>query len=173
MLEELAIDYERTATRFGKDTETAAFLKLNPNGKIPVLEDNGLVLVESLAINVYLARTYGHELWPDDALDQARTISWMAWALAELEGPHDAANRSQSIIDAGRLRRSLDVLRQTLANQPYLLGTNFSVADLNTACVLMRPQYQKVVRIDKSLQHWFRRCSTRLALARAMQVKQT
>ena len=169
LLEEVGVPYKRRPVRFASDTKTAEFLRLNPNGKIPVLSDGNLVLFESLAINVHLAKTYGGTLWPSDTADQSRVLQWMAWALAELEGPHDAANRSQQDIDSKRLDNSLAAMRVVLRNTPYLLGEQFSVADLNTAAVLMRPQFRKVAASDVAIGRWFKRCSQREALATALQ----
>jgi len=51
---------------------------------VPVLEDGELVLFESLAINLYLAETYGRDsLWPKGASDRARTVQWSFWAMTE------------------------------------------------------------------------------------------
>jgi len=169
LLEEIGIPYKRLPLHFSTDTKTVGFLQLNPNGKIPVLSDGDLVLFESLAINIHLARTYGGILWPSDIADQSRTLQWMAWALAELEGPHDAANRSQQEIDPTRLHASLEALRVVLRANTHLLGERFSVADLNTAAVLMRPQYRKVAVKDPDIGVWFDRCSQRKALSLALQ----
>ena len=65
MLEELGVAYQNVPTNFATgETRTAEFLKLNPNGHIPVLVDGETVLWESMAINLYLARAYGGGLWP-------------------------------------------------------------------------------------------------------------
>jgi len=66
-LEELGLEYEQIPTAIA-DTRTPAHLKLNPNGHIPVLEDDRLVLFESIAINFYLADStaatrYGRLQW--------------------------------------------------------------------------------------------------------------
>ena len=169
MLEEAGIAYERELVDFASgDTRSAAFLAINPNGKVPVLLDGDLVLFESLAINCHIARRYADAMWPSNAIDQSRTIAWLAWALGELEGPHDAANRTGTTIDASALDTSLEALRRALAGAPYLLGEHFTVADLNTASVLLRPQYRSVVRADDVLQDWFERCAGRPALKRAL-----
>jgi glutathione S-transferase len=71
MLEELGVKYENVPTHFIGDVKKPDYLKLNPNGHIPTLDDEGLVLWESLAINLHLARKYGKgSLWPE-----SRTIS--------------------------------------------------------------------------------------------------
>lgn len=166
MLEELGLRYERVPIRFATDARSEEFLNLNPNGKIPVLRDGELVLFESLAINLHLARKYGGALWPDALEDQSRVVQWLAWALAELEGPHDSANRGEIELDGARLQKSLQALRVVLEDSDYLLGHVFTVADLNTAAVLLRPQYRPVALADGVIGSWFKRCTAREALRR-------
>ena len=57
MLEELGLPYENVKVSFVNETRTPAFLNLNPNGHIPVLQDGDLTIWESMAINLYLARS--------------------------------------------------------------------------------------------------------------------
>lgn len=69
-----------------------AFLKLNPFGEIPVLQDDELVLRDSQAILVYLARKHGGEAWlPTDAAGMARVMQWLSTAANDVaRGPNDA-----------------------------------------------------------------------------------
>lgn len=165
MLEEAGLEYEQVPIDWSKgESRTPEFLALNPNGKVPLLIDEDLRLFEALAINYYLARRYAPGLWVADGHQEALATQWLAWGLAELEGPHDSANRSKSSIDVERFQVSLDALRRCLTQQPFLLGENFSVVDLNTACLLLRPQYQQVAREDAELGEWFDTCVSRPAL---------
>jgi len=75
MLEELGLDYENVPANFATgDTREPDYLKLNPNGHIPALDDDGVVLFESLAINLYLARKYGKDLWPKTVEDEGHRL---------------------------------------------------------------------------------------------------
>lgn len=59
MAKELGLDYEHLTVDFATgETRTPAHLALNPNGHIPVIDDDGFVLWESMAINLYLAKKY-------------------------------------------------------------------------------------------------------------------
>ena len=168
MLEEAGLEYEREFVDFAKgDTRADDFLQINPNGKVPVLVDGKLVLFESLAINFHIARCYAPAFWPAGSVGQSEAVQWLAWAMGELEGPHDAANRAGTQIDSDALQRSLNALRDSLANQQFVLGERFTVVDLNTACVLLRPQYRPVAEADPELSGWFQRCTARAALKRA------
>lgn len=169
MLEEAGIHYEHVPIDWSRgESRTAEFLARNPNGKIPVLQDGDLVLFESLAINYHVARRYAPQFWAPSARDESLAGQWLAWGMGELEGPHDAANRDKKAIDAERLQVSLNALRAVLSDRPYLLGDSFSVADLNTASLLLRPQYKQVAREDDVLKGWFRSCTERPALGVAV-----
>jgi len=89
MLEELGIPYELVKTDFANgDTRVPEFLKINPNGHVPALVDGDLALFESMAINLYLAETYGQgTLWPDSEADRARAVQWSFWVMTECEQP--------------------------------------------------------------------------------------
>ena len=87
MLEELGIPYENVKVSFIGETRKPDFLRLNPNGHIPVLQDGDLVLWESMAINLYLARKYDKGLWPKTVEGEGRAFQWSLWAMTELEEP--------------------------------------------------------------------------------------
>jgi glutathione S-transferase len=72
--------------------KTPAFLALNPHGQVPVLEDGGLILRDSQAILIYLARKFGGETWlPTDPEGLARVMQWMSTAANDVaRGPNDA-----------------------------------------------------------------------------------
>jgi len=86
MLSMLGLEYECIHTDIlAGDTLTAEFKQLNPRGQIPLLQDDDAVIWDSMAILVYLARQYGDERWlPQDALQQARVMQWLAVSENEL-----------------------------------------------------------------------------------------
>jgi len=85
--EEVGVDYELVSTSFMEESKTPEYLAINPNGRVPALVDGDLVLFESMAINLYLAKTYGGKLYPSNPQDEARAIQWTIWGMTELE-PH-------------------------------------------------------------------------------------
>ena len=86
MLEELGVPYERVAqTYLNNATRTPAFLALNPNGHIPVLEDDGIVVWESMATTLYLARRFGGPLAPATLAEEAEVLRWTFWSVTECE----------------------------------------------------------------------------------------
>ena len=180
MLEELGVPYENVPVSFMGDVQKPEYLKINPNGHIPALEDDGLVLFESLAINLHLARKYGKGLWPTSLDDQSRAIQWSVWAMTEAEPPVmkvlmnrvflPADKRVEKDAKAGEeaLRKPVRVLEGALGGRPYLLGNAFSVADLNVHGVLgWAPTLGKVSFADTpNVDGWLKRCADRPALKR-------
>ena len=181
MLEELGVKYENVPTSFIGDVHKPDYLKLNPNGHIPTLDDNGLILWESLAINLHLARKYGKgTLWPDAEDDQSRAIQWSIWAMTEAEPPvmevlvnrafAPEPQRDESKAKAGeaKLQKPAGVLDGHLAGRDFMLGSRFTVADLNVHAVLGwtvtlgRMSYPK----HPNLSRWLAACAQRPALGR-------
>jgi glutathione S-transferase len=178
MLEELGLAYQNVPVGFATgETRSAEFLKLNPNGHIPVLIDGEVVLWESMAINLYLARTYGSgSLWPATVADEGRVFQWSFWVMTEVEGALLAvllhrrifpeAQRDPGLAAEGeaQLATPFGVLEGALRGRAYLLGESFSVADLNVASVL---GWAAIVRLDLGrwplLAAWLGRCAERPA----------
>jgi glutathione S-transferase len=182
MLEEVGVPYENVKVDFMGESRAPEFLKLNPNGHIPVLKDGDTVLWESLAINLYLGRKYGKDLWPRTAEDEGRTYQWTLWAMTELEEPllttllhrrlfPEGQRDAKKADDAAqRFEKPLAVLESALADRPYLLGDTFTVVDLNVAAVLT---WAPLAGLDLSkaprAQAWLARCTERPAFARVQQ----
>jgi glutathione S-transferase len=178
-IEETGIEYTHVPTHFFNDSKTPEYLAINPNGRIPALADGDTMLFESMAINLYLTGRYAPQLHPGNDLDLAKTMQWSVWAISEIEPLQmqivvqkffSGGNPDQSIIDnAGKqLDRPLLVLDTHLATTNYLLGDEFSVADLNLAGVMLLLQ---MVDFDLSpygkVSSWLNQCYNRDALKRA------
>ena len=149
MLRELGVEFVVEPTDFQSGaTKTPEFLKINPNGRVPVLDDGGLLLFESLAINLYLARKFGGPLKPAGLEEEALATQWSFWALSEVEKPLLLAAANLKLFDADqrrpgeveiamkKLSRPFDVLERHLAHRAFMLGQRFTVADLNIAAVM-------------------------------------
>ncbi|WP_431305270.1 glutathione S-transferase family protein [Sediminicoccus sp. BL-A-41-H5] len=145
--EEAGLAYEILPIGFGPGIKSPEHLKVNPNGKIPAMEDGALVLFESLAINLHLAAKAGAPLMPkgDDA---SRALQWTLWAATEAEPaamqwayntyirPPEERDPGQAAAGAAGLNARLDVLEGQLGAHPWLLGETFTIADCNLAGVL-------------------------------------
>ncbi len=179
-LEEVGVPYENVKTHFLTDTRTPDFLRINPNGHIPALVDGDVILFESLAINLYLARKYGKELWPETVADEGRAYQWSVWAMTELEEPIITALMHRSFLPAAqrepakaedaarRFAKPLAVLDGALVGRRWLAGDAFTIADLNVASVLaIAPMAALDLAPAPQAAAWLARCTARPALARA------
>ncbi len=128
------------------NTLTPSFLALSPAGAIPVLDDDGLVLSESVAISLYLAKKYGGDLGPKDAAEEALMTQWGLYGITMIEGPAltilyvrgdgRAKTRDGEVeiaVASEKLKRPLKVLDDHLAKTGFLVGGRFTVADINMA----------------------------------------
>lgn len=185
MVSELGIHYEHKDWRpRAPETRTPEFFALNPNGRVPVIDDDGFVLYESLAINLYLAKKHGSALYPADAKQEALAWQWSIWEIDRLD--RQIVNHARHTKDLPEAERkpeiaegawkevvpALDALETALKKSEWLAGPAFSVADLNVASALYRAL---VLDLGKwpHVQAWLRRCWERPAAkqARAMREK--
>jgi len=183
-LEELGLDFaHRPLRQWESEADMEAISVVNPNRRVPVLDDDGLVVWESMAINLYLADRYGGPLWPDDPAARARLYQWTIWSQTEIDQPtrhrarltSDADARARA--EAARLA-ALAILDGALADRPFLLGDTFALADLNVAATLSEPW--EGGRVDGDLdprEHglerlgaWLERCTSRASWARVRQL---
>lgn len=184
MLEEIGQPYDHVGTSPRGETRTPDMLALNPNGHVPVLDDDGYVIWESLAINQYLAEKTG-TLWPAGAQAHGQVAQWSLWAMTEVE-PHlvtmllhmmflPEAQRSPAAIEQakGALAAPMKVLDEHLAGRPYLLGGDFTVADLNVCSVLgLAAMLQYDFSPFANIGAWLGRCNSRPAAQRFQQKAQ-
>lgn len=146
MARELGLPFDQD-DGFAAGGASAALLALNPMGQVPVIEDDGFALPESMAINIYLAKKHG-KLAPRTLQDEAQTLRWCFWAMTALEAPMlEALLKGRGLMGRTRdeaasqallasLGKPFDVLDGALAGRDYLLGDEFSVADLNVASIV-------------------------------------
>jgi glutathione S-transferase len=176
--EECGVEFEHIPTHFVGEAQQKDYLSLNPNGKVPTMVDGDLVMFESMAINLYLAENYGGSLWPAAKADRARALQWSVWGVAEVENhtipivwelmfKTDEADRDMVSVEQHRqaLGRPLRMLNRHLGQNAYLLGDEFSIADVNVSGTVSLAQidwspYPEIVR-------WQACCQARPAYQRA------
>jgi len=164
------------------NTMSPEFLAVNPMGMIPCIKDGDLMLHESLAINLYLARKYGGPLAGKTVEEEGQMSMWSMWAATEVE-PYSVAlvriyDNAQENSEAGKagiavacrsLKKPLDVLEKHLQNRDYLVGNRFTAADLNLAEVMRYAQTeQELFDTRPKMKAWIERCQSRDAY-KAMQ----
>jgi glutathione S-transferase len=183
--EEVGVDYELVKTHFMGDSKKPEYLALNPNGRVPTLVDGDLVLFESMAINLYLAEKYGGDLYPKSETDRALATQWSFWGITEIEPgllailihrimlPEE--QRNTRVADEGEagLARPLKVLEAHLDGRDYILGGDFTIADLNVASVLsMAGMVSFDVSAYPKVAAWLERCTSRPSMERARTKKE-
>lgn len=153
-------------------TASPDFLRVNPQGQIPAMQDGDLILTESLAIALYLARRYGGALGPQDDAETALMEQWALFAataiespaLEILQAPPGAMGEGIVTIAAEKLRRPLARLNTHLAGRDWLLGDRFTVADINTAECLRYAQGQKdLIAEFPEVERWLKAAQSRPA----------
>jgi glutathione S-transferase len=180
--EELGIDYEHVPIEIGSaGARQPEYLALNPNGRLPVIDDDGFVLWESLAITLYLAKKHGR-FYPATLAGEAKAWQWSLWAVQEVDRgvniwslhavrlPPEDRDPKRLAEALGVIEAPFKVLDGALADRLYLLGDDFTVADLNVAAVISR-----AVDMDLSskprLRDWLLRCLERPAARTALALK--
>src|SRR6516165_8329594 len=145
----LALDCEVQPIDLGRgDQLTPGYLALNPNKKMPTLEDDGFVLWESNAILFYMAaKCPDHGLWPADVKAQANVLRWLAWESAhwdaESVGMVSFEKASKAVLGLGppdpafiargerNFARFAAVLNNSLHGQTWLTGEQLTIADFS------------------------------------------
>lgn len=178
MVEECGVPYEHDDLSSYPDMNAkgAAVRAVSPMGKIPVIVDGDFVLSESMAINLYLARKYGRHLWPTGEQEQAKVLQWSFFGVTEIDPPlvqlmvertfrkENERNVENEKKNAELIQRPLGVLEGHLAANQWLVGAQFSVADLNVASVM---SFAAAAKLDFSpyphVEAWLGRCRDRPA----------
>ncbi len=181
---ELGIDYEHLPVEIGDAGARAPeFLAINPNGRLPVIVDDGFVLFESLAITLYLAKKHSPgRLYPGSLEAEALAWQWSFWAVTEVDrgvniwslhavrlpaAERDAKKRDEAL---KVLEAPFRVLDAAVGSKPYLLGDAFTVADLNVAAVISRA-IDMDLGAGPRLAAWLSRCLDRPAARAALALK--
>ncbi|MGL5116386.1 MAG: glutathione S-transferase family protein [Beijerinckiaceae bacterium] len=166
-------------------TASPAFRAVNPNGLIPTMDDAGLILNESLAINLYLAKKHGGPLAPANVAEDGQMTMWALWAVTEVE-PHSInvlynligkpeAERDAKVAAAAiaALQRPFDVLEAHLAaSGGHVVGSRFTVADINTAEIFRYAQAAPELFASRPhVKRWIEACQARPAYQAMMAVR--
>ncbi len=181
---ELGIDFDNDPVNPHKgETRTPEYLAVNPNAHVPSMKDGDLVLWESLAINLYLAKKHASDISPNGPEEDALATQWSMWGLNEIEPysifliqnsrkPEDQQDHARAEESFEILKSPMKVLDDKLAEGDWLMGGRFTVSDLNVASVMgpLRP-----VKFDFEPFHnvakWFLACSSRPAAAKARELQ--
>jgi len=184
VLEELAVPCERIRVDLKKsETRSQEFLRVNPNGKVPVLVHDGSAIWESAAITLYLGEIFGvaKGLYPEPGPERGEAMKWIVWSnvtLGDAFGrwirnttdwiPAEQHNAKAAAAAESDTRNCLRILDQALATRQYLLA-GYTLADAHVNSFIDWLRYMKMDLSDYArLNAWSQRCAARPAYARVM-----
>jgi glutathione S-transferase len=176
---ELGLAHERidAGMQYGKNNEDG-FLQMNPNGRVPVIDDDGFTLWESNTIVRYLSAKHSPgDLYPESLPVRADSERWMDWQLTVLSPPmtvafwqlvrtpperRDMQQARQGAQDAGT---ALVMLDRHLAGRDYVAGATLSMGDIPVGAMVYR--WYALPDIERpelaNLRAWYERLSERPA----------
>ena len=182
LLEELGVDYEVHSINITQGDQTSpAFLKISPNNKIPAIidRDNGISLMESGAILLYLAKKYGKFL-PKDSIARAKVNEWLMWQMGGF-GPilgqahhflHFNPGKSDYAEERFRseVARLYGVLDRQLEGRDYICD-DYSIVDMACWPWVSRYEWQQVNFADyPNVRSWYQRLLARDAVQKGYHV---
>jgi glutathione S-transferase len=182
---ELDIAYERVdwGGPFGGNDDPA-YRRLNPNGRVPTVEDDGLVIWESNTICRYLCATRGGErLYPGDPRARTQVERWMDWQLATPGGPMGTLlqqlyrtkpeARDQKAIEAARQQAIVAwrIAEGALEGRPYLAGSELTLAEITLGTLVYRWYVFPLERPElKNVRAWYERMRERPAFKKHIEI---
>jgi glutathione S-transferase len=166
------------------NTASPEFRKVNPNGLIPTIDDNGFVLHESLAITLYLAKKHGGPLAPRDLREDALMTMWSLWAAIDCEA-HALALLQQMQLAQGQRDVALIEKSKTALQKPFglldahlrtngghVVGGRFTVTDINCAEIFRYAQTApELFDAHPHVKAWISACQARPAFKEMMAIR--
>ncbi|MDZ4662997.1 MAG: glutathione S-transferase family protein [Pseudomonadota bacterium] len=160
LLEEMGVPYESIPVDLAKrENQSTKFIELNPYGKVPVMLDGDFMLAESGAILTYLSEKHstGKLIPHPGTWERGKYNQWMFFAMSEMDAYLWTINRHASLypeekrspqaieMAKGEFSKSLEAVHQTLAQHQFILGAEFTTADILVGAVLA---WAKALKID-------------------------
>lgn len=166
------------------ETRTPEYRALNPNSRVPTIDDDGFILSESMAINFYLAKKHKSPLFPANPQHEALVFQWSLWETDRLD--RQVVNHARHTKDLPEAERkpelakaaweeivpAFDVLEAALTRSQWLAGPAFSVADLNVAAALFRALSLDLAKWPR-LNAWLHKCWERPAAKKVKAMRET
>jgi glutathione S-transferase len=142
-IDELGVAHEHIHIPFGRAKEEPAYLAINPNGRVPTIEEDGFILWESNSCVRYIAARFGAgTLWPTDPRVRADAERWLDWQLTTLSEPSDTIfiglvvkqpeQRDMSAVAASakRLNELWGIVDKVLATRSFVAGDDLTIGDI-------------------------------------------
>lgn len=159
------------------NTKTPSFLAVNAMGQIPSIDDDGLVLNESVAILLYLVKKHGGPLAPADLAEEGKVLQWLFWCVTAVEPlavtVSQADDSGEAKTEAGKariaavgeaLKRPFAAFEAHLAGTDFAVGGRFTVADLALTEIIRYVQgHPELLDGFPKVRAWLGRCQERPA----------
>jgi glutathione S-transferase len=189
-VEELGLPIEKVKVDIqAGDQRKPEYLALNPNGKVPLIVDDGVPIFESMAILIHLGQRYGQDkgLWPaTGSKAHGQALAWTVWVAATLSPvmfrhimntqerfPAEARNAKQGENAKVEVEKLIGIVEVELGKQPFMLGEAFTYVDLAVSSAL---GFWRMSGHDFSahphIAKWIDVCQSRPAFKAAMAAQQ-
>lgn len=195
LLEEIGMDFKPIPVIHGRffpdpnapgtpfNTRCDEYLAISPSGTMPVIQDGDLTLSESMAINLYLAKTYGGLLGPQVAKDEAKVLQWTLFGAEVVEPPvlevyyaknFQSDNEETIALALAKAEKPLSVIEKCLIDgNGHLLANRFTVADLNMSQVLRHiTEAGPVLENYPAISAWLSACDARPAFQKVLAIRE-
>lgn len=179
LLEELEVPYVARVMQYDTTIKSAEYLAVNPMGKVPAIDDNGVIVTEVAAICTYLADKYPEKkLAP--ALDDPERGTYLRW-LFFIAGPMEMASTARAYnwnidkensmaVGCGMMDDTVNALEQALQGREYLCGSRFLAVDLLLASYLAWGMLQKTIPERDVFKTYLAKIQQRPAAIRANEI---
>jgi glutathione S-transferase len=160
------------------------YVKLNPNARIPTIDDDGFVMWESGAINLYLAKKYTSPLWPASLQGEGNTLQWAFYVANDVEPPmitvfqnrfvFPPERRNAALADSADkvLQAKLKVLDDHLSGNRFFGGERWNMADFMVASVISSLYQMKYdLAAFPKLDSWLKASMARPAAQEALKLR--
>ena len=164
LCKESSIPYEHHNVTINVDGATCKepwYAALNPNKRVPTIDDDGLVMWESAAINLYLAEKYKSPLWPKDSAGKAAMLQWAFYIANDVEPPMIVMLRHRHMLPPGQrddkaaaqaeqeILPKMQVLEDHVAKHGLFSGKAWGMADFMVASVCYSMWFNKFPLLGK------------------------
>jgi glutathione S-transferase len=180
-LEECGIPYETVGLDCGPNglQDEIEYGKINPFKQVPTIDDDGYILTESGAILLYLAEKSG-KLIPHDLKGRAQVYRWLITSLnniepfalqilfADFQGDANPHLKGLRPWHADILKRFLPQIDEMLTKQQFVVGSEFTVADITLTCVLRELRKNEVLHDYPNIEKYRQRCEDRPAFVKVL-----
>jgi len=164
LCKESSIPYEHHNVSINVEGATCKepwYAALNPNKRVPTIDDDGLVMWESAAINLYLAEKYKSPLWPKDWASKSRALQWAFYIANDVEPSMITLQRHRHLLPPEKRDEKLaaqaeqdilpkmQVMEEYLAKNPFFAGKEWGLADFMVASVTYSMWINKFPLLEK------------------------